>query len=229
MIDEDISNRTPRVCLHITKTAGGTLKAALAEATSLKVAFVYNADDRERVKNSSPQNLDLIFGHMPFGVHHDLNLPETTRYMCFMRHPVTRTISHYYHLRNVDKGPIGEKIRESQNINDFFKNYQHWEFSNFMTKLISGIGAAQPPRGATIYKDAVNNLETKFDFVGFQEFLPISMRKFSIVLKSDIKLNRDVNIGKYSFESIAEETIERIYELNAQDIRLYKHTLNLFL
>ena len=215
--------------MHITKTAGGTLKAALSETKGINVSFIYNAADKERLRSINLSQTDLIFGHVPFGVHKELSLPDETRYMCFLRHPLTRTISHYYHLRNVEKGPIGDRIRQSRDINDFFKNHSHWEFSNFMTKLISGIGPAQPPKGSTVYKDAVENLQNRFDFVGFQEFLPISLRKFSSILGVEIKPVRDINLGRYDPDQVTDETIRKIYELNSQDMRLYKHAMNLFL
>jgi hypothetical protein len=146
-----------------------------------------------------------------------------------MRHPVTRTISHYYHLRNVDRGPIGDRIRESADINDFFANQSHWEFSNFMVKIISGIGNRSPVEGINPFRVAIENIETKFDFVGFQEFFPISIRALSHYLQREIVIGKDINIGRYAFSDVSEATLKRIERLNRQDLNLYKFALRKFL
>jgi hypothetical protein len=219
----------PSIFLHLTKTAGGTLKSALSNAKGLSTYFVYGADDVGRFKDVKAQEFDLVYGHALFGLHNRLNLPETSRYMCFMRHPVTRTISHYYHLRNVDRGPIGDRIRKSTDINDFFANQSHWEFSNFMVKIISGFGNDRPPEGVNPYRVAVENIESRFDFIGFQEFFPISVRALSKYLQREVVVEKDVNIGKYSFAHVSEATLQRIETLNRQDLNLYKYALRKFL
>ncbi len=219
----------PKVFLHLTKTAGGTLKTALKRTSDLQTYFVYGAEDMDRLKEEEPGQYGLIYGHSTFGVHREVGLAEDTRYLCFMRHPITRTISHYYHLRNVDKGPVGDRIRASSDINDFFANHNHWEFSDFMTKVISGVGNKQPTKDMNIFRMAVDNLDNRFDFVGFQEFFPISIRSLSQFLGTKVSTKKDINIGRYSLSDIGPKTIDRIERLNQQDIRLYKYALRKFL
>jgi hypothetical protein len=218
-----------RIFLHLTKTAGGTLKSALGDTAHLSTYFVYGQQDLQRLKEESPHAYDLVYGHSIYGLHSTLGLPDSTRYMCFMRHPVTRTISHYYHLRNVEKGPIGDRIRASEDINDFFANNSHWEFSNFMVKVISGIGNARPSPGVNAFRMAVDNLENMFDFVGFQEYFPISVRSLSRLIGHELVIKKDINIGRYSLGDISDATLTRIEELNVQDIKLYKFALRKFL
>lgn len=220
---------SPRVFLHLTKTAGGTLKAALSEAPSLAVGFLYSSDDRRQLIESGMKGLDLIYGHTLFGVDDELGLHPETKYMCFMRHPVTRTISHYYHLRNVEKGPVGEKIRQSRNINHFFAEYHHWEFSNFMSKVISGLGRQSPTEGISTLQMAVENIEARFEFIGFQEHFLLSMRALSARLGVPLSLKTEVNRGRYDLSDISEATIEKIERLNRVDMKLYKYCLKRFL
>lgn len=215
--------------MHLTKTAGGTLKSAIGKTPGLSTYFVYGSDDVENFRNVSPNTFDLIYGHSIFGLHQRIGLHEDTRYICFMRHPIMRTISHYYHLRNVDFGPIGDRIRESNDINDFFANHRHWEFSNFMMKVISGVGNSTPPEDVNIFRRAVEILDTRFDFVGFQEFFPISVRALGEYLGHKIDIDRDINIGRYNLGDVYPETIARIEILNQQDLRLYKFALRKFL
>ncbi|MGR3584349.1 MAG: hypothetical protein ACU0B8_08815 [Pseudooceanicola nanhaiensis] len=216
------------ILLHITKTAGGTLKTALQETPGINVEFLYGPQDLERLQAADLSPVDMIYGHSIFGVDASLDLPEA-RYSCFMRHPVTRTISHYYHLRNVEKGPVGDKIRESEDIDDFFARMQHWEFSDLMTKIISGIGAQPAPEGLNVFREAVKNIEARFDFIGFQEYFPLSLRRLSEHLGVEIRPARDVNVGRYALNDIREETIRRIEAINRADMKLYKYCLDRFL
>lgn len=222
-------NDGPRIFLHLTKTAGGTLKSALGSTGDLSTHFVYGSQDIEHLKETSPIDYDIIYGHSIFGLHSVIGLPSSTRYMCFMRHPITRTISHYYHLRNVDRGPIGDRIRASLDINDFFQNHSHWEFSNFMVKVISGVGNTRPSPSVNAFRMAVDNLEQYFDFVGFQEYFPISVRNLSKNLGKEIVVEKDINVGRYSLSDLSQSTLDRIEALNEQDTRLYKFAIRKFL
>lgn len=225
----DSQIKTPKVFLHLTKTAGGTLKTALENTPDISTFFVYNSSDVLTLKSLNPSDYDLIYGHSVFGLDREIGLSGNARYLCFMRHPIMRTISHYYHLRNVDSGPVGDRIRESSNINEFFAHHSHWEFSNFMMKIISGIGNSPAPEGVNVFRLAIDVLESRFDFVGFQEFFPISVRNLSQYLGTEVAVSRDVNVGRYSLGDVSSATISRISELNRQDIRLYKFALQKFL
>ena len=217
------------VCLHITKTAGGTLKRSLQEADGLNVAFVYNPTDREKLTEQDLSDVDLVYGHAIFGVHDEVGLKADTRYMCFMRHPLSRTISHYYHLRNVDQGPVGDKIRLSNDINDFFANHSHWEFANFMTRIISGEGRAQDADEEELLEKAKETLDAHFDFVGFQEFFTFSVRQMSEYLKCALVFEKDINVGRYDLSNVSEETLRLIENANKQDWQLYKYALQRYL
>lgn len=216
-----------RIFLHQTKTAGGTLKTALRNCDGLNVEFLYGPEDRQRLAEADLSEVDLVYGHSIFGVHEDLGLAP--RYMCFLRHPVMRTISHYYHLRNVDKGPVGNKIRESKDINDFFRASEHWEFSNFLSKTISGIGRGEVPEGTTLFKAAVKNVDEHFEFMGFQEFFPLSVLKLGDLLGVRIRLAKDINMGTYRLGDVSPRTIRKIERMNRIDLRLYAYCLKKFI
>ena len=158
------------------------LKRALKNDEKLNVEFISVPPDRKRLAGEDTSHIDLLFGHMPDDVHEEVGYGDDPRYLCFMRHPIARTISHYYHLRNVDKNPVGDKIRESKNIDDFFLNYQHWEFKNFMTGMISGFGKKAVGREQEAFEIAKGNLDKNFDFVGFHKYFSFSMRKLSTYL-----------------------------------------------
>ena len=218
---------SPFISLHITKTAGGTLKVALSELKDRRVEMVYNRADQDRLRDQGLSGVDLIYGHAIYGLHERLGIPPV--YGCFLRHPLTRTISHYFHLRNVDKGPVGEMIRQSPDINAFFETTDYWEFTNLQLRIISGLGN-QPMRDpqATMNR-ARDHLARTFRFVGFQEFFPISVRKLSKVLGTDITLAQDINIGHYALKDVSPATIDKIETLNALDMQLYRECLAKYL
>lgn len=252
-------SQNTKIFLHLTKTAGGTLKLALADAFGSDVEMLYGPADLERLKEANLSKTKMIYGHTTFGVHERLGFTKTPRHYCFMRHPVTRTISHYYHLRDVEKGPVGDKIRASEDINDFFANMQHWEFSNFMVKVLSGFVKQTPGKAAntpleeakhknfmakllsgfaktspstaerTSLEEAKHNLDTYFDFVGFQEYFPLSMVKLEKQLGREIPIENSINIGRYTLEGISNKTLKNIIEINKADLELYKYALQKFL
>jgi hypothetical protein len=221
-------SRKKLVCLHITKTAGGTLKRAL-KATPLNVEFVYGKADKDALLAKDLSKVDILYGHMPYGVHTKVGYDYSPRYMCFMRHPTARTISHYFHLRNVDRSPVGDRIRQSDDINDFFKTCDHWEFRNFMTGSISGLGPNIMNKEQDALDLAKKNMDETFDFIGFQEYFSFSMRKLSTILNADLQVERDVNVGRYDLSQVSDRTLGIIEEYTKLDFQLYKYALQKFL
>ncbi|WP_371170990.1 hypothetical protein [Aliiroseovarius sp. 2305UL8-7] len=222
-----VMSKTPRIMLHLTKTAGGTLNTALRSAPNLNVEMVYSVDEEHQLNGQDHGHIDLFYGHMFFGVHERIGLQPTPRYLCFMRHPVTRTISHYYHLRNHDESFIGDIMRKSSDINDFFETTGYWEFSDLMSKVISG--KQKHDDKEELFRMAVHNLDNYFDFVGFQEFFALSVRDLNKTLGTKLDIQSNANVGVYSFDEVSEETVQRIESLNAIDLRLYRHALDKFL
>lgn len=82
------------ICLHIAKTAGGTLKRALKDNSGVRVEFMYGAKDRQELAACNLSDTDLIYGYNRFGVHEELNLPFVPRCFRYVRPPISRTISH---------------------------------------------------------------------------------------------------------------------------------------
>ena len=218
---------SPLIFLHVTKTAGGTLKAALRNLPGRRVEMVYGPADKDRLADTDLSGVDMIYGHVIFGLHEKLKIAP--KYACFMRHPVTRTISHYYHLRNVEGGPVGDLIRASADINDFFARHRHWEFSNLITKIVSGSGNDRVPDEPAMLDHALANVAAHFSFIGFQEFFPISLRKLSQDVGQDIVTRRDANIGHYDLSSVSAATLDKIVAMNQLDLALYKASLARFL
>lgn len=210
------------IFLHVTKTAGGSLKGALEKLQGRKVAVCNGSKD---VKNVS-KDVDLLFGHMVYGVHNDFH--KDAKYMAFVRHPLSRTISHFYQLANVDKSHIGEKIQKYQDINEFFLLDHHWEFENFLCKILSG--EISPSMGDfELYQKAQKTIEERYEFIGIQEFMQLSMLRLSRILNEDLKIEKNINIGQYKLFDIDASTIDKILERNQADMMLYENLVSRFL
>lgn len=210
---------SPLYFLHLTKTAGGSLKEAFKNSNR-QVQFHYIHEEGFQRDFSYPEDIDVIFGHYVFGAHR--NKHHVARYGCFLRDPIERTISHFYHLFNNDPGPVGEKARAAKNINAFLLESGHWEFDNFMCRVISGRGNKLKwgDAGYNVYAEARTNLLNHFEFVGIFEEMETSLSRLGAILPG---LNMDlpvVNKGQYSKE-VPLETREIIASLNCFDTLLY--------
>jgi hypothetical protein len=204
--------------LHITKTAGGSLKALFEKSLQDQVVF-FNAS-QEADMPEIHENVKMIFGHFTHGIHEKFGLDAT--YACVLRNPLNRTISHYYHLFNNDKSQVGDRIRSGgANINEYFAENTHWEFSNFMTKILAGTSNQIDKRSESkLFRLALNNLNN-LQYIGIFEYLDLSLLKLQSTFDIHITDVPQVNIGQYKLAEISKETIHRILRLNRMDFLLY--------
>jgi SAM-dependent methyltransferase len=208
--------------LHIPKTAGGTLKQALQIAVSQAGKTIQFANGVKAARQIELTKPDFIFGHLGYGIHEILGIDAN--YITFLRHPVNRVISHYYQLFNVDKSIIGDMIRNSADINSFFREQKHWEFDNLLCRVCSGkMNKVDDVDKA--YHLALDNVRKDFIFIGFQEHFDLSLACLSRTLGFRILPNKEVNVGQYQLAGITDETIDRIVESNQHDIAFYKELI----
>ena len=205
--------------MHITKTAGGSLKEALRESSE-SVTFHYPNEPGYKKYFGYPEETKVIFGHYVFGAHNMADMPPN--YACFVREPIARTFSHYHHLKNNDTGPIGEKIRTFEDIETTMIQMKHWEFDNFLCRVISGVGGSVKfgDAGYNTYDLARRNLKHHFRFIGIFEQLEQSITRLNTLLPT---LGMDlptVNLGFYERE-IPAKTRELLVRLNRYDELLY--------
>jgi hypothetical protein len=216
----------PIYFLHITKTAGGSIKEAFRNS-DVAVQFHYRGQDGFKQYFNYAENVEVVFGHYIFGAHNFAETPPT--YACFVREPVARTLSHYHHLKNNDRGPVGEKVRSFEDIDTTLLQMKHWEFDNFLCRIISGIGKEVKfgDVGFNTYELARRNLKNHFEFIGIFEEMRESLVRLNRKFPS---LGLDlgtVNLGKYD-KVIPEKTRELLIRLNRFDELLYQDALKLF-
>lgn len=213
------------VFIHLTKTAGGTLKEAVINEPSLSSLFVYVQEDWQRYDRHKHT---VIYGHPDKWLYGNIGKPlddsgDRFAYITFLRHPITRTISHFYHLVNVEKSAVGERLRSYKDINEFFANDYHWEFDNYYCKIFSTHANLRYNEDFDRrVEEARTNIQDNLSFVGFQEYLGLSLLTLNSMLGSNLKLEKQVNLGDYSYQGITKETLRKIVLLNEHDLKLYK-------
>lgn len=223
---------TKLVFIHLTKTAGGTLKSEIGRQNKINPIFIYNEEDWRDYDNDSH---NVIYGHPDNWLFGNIGKPlprveGNIRYIAFLRDPVARTISHYYHLRNVDDGPAGDQIRTFPDINVFFAESYHWEFENYFCRIFSNYTdiLSRENMDEKFYS-AIDVVCNKMFFVGFQEFFEQSLLCLNKKTGLELAPKKNANIGKYSLLDVTPKTLETIERLNYFDIKLYNHVLSGFL
>lgn len=213
------------VFIHLTKTAGGTLKEVVKGEPSFSPLFVYNQADWQQYDRNKH---NVIYGHPDTWLYGNIgksldNSGDRFAYITFLRHPITRTISHFYHLVNVEQGAVGERLRSYKDINEFFAKDYHWEFDNYYCKIFSTHPSLRHNEDfERRVEEARDNIQNKLSFVGFQEYMGLSLLTLNSMLSINLKINENVNLGSYSYQGISKETLRNIVLLNEHDLKLYR-------
>lgn len=209
--------------LHITKTAGGSVKEMLRQSPA-HVVFHYPTEPGFRKWFWYRPKPEIIFGHFIWGAHIAAQLPP--RYAGFFREPISRSVSHYYQLCNVDPGPAGDHARSFDNLEDFLDGTRRWEFDNFMCRVVSGV-ANKKPFGSldeSVLDQALRNLRS-FAFIGIFEDLASSLDRAAQIMPIAGDLP-SVNRGTYD-RRLSPTAKARLARMNALDMRLYDEAVRL--
>ncbi len=208
-INDDVNKPTPIVFVHIPKTAGTSFRFAAknyygeenilndygmeSKTTSAEILeFYYKTNNVEMLRESSSK-YTLLTGHYPVSRYDEIfsGSPIAT----FIREPVSRMISEYYHLQN------HEGLTDS--LNEF---YRKEEYCNRQVKLLGG---------KSIFD---------LDFVGVTDQYELSLTLFNEKFSSNLEC-LTMNRGNYREDilaSVSKADLDEITQLNQQDIELYK-------
>lgn len=211
--------------MHITKTAGGSLKDALRRSQE-DVIFHYPDEEGFQRNFAYEAKPKVLFGHYIFGAHRALKAEP--KYACFLRDPIARTISHFHHLRNNDRSPIGDKTREFETIDAYLQDAQHWEFDNFLCRVISGTAnkVKYGDVGRNVYVEARDNLRKHFEYIGLFEDMSGSLDRLRKIMPSLPADLGSVNKGSYE-KNIPAETARIVREFTVFDQLLYQDAVEM--
>ena len=215
--------------MHLTKTAGGSLKELLKDAAAGGEDIVLHYPDELGFRRyfNYEKLPKVLFGHYVYGAHEKADAPAN--YACFLREPIARSISHYHHLKNNDTSQIGNNLRSFDSIEHYLKYSNHWEFDNFLTRTVSGVANQVKfgDVGYNTYAKARHNLRCNFSYIGIYEKLQESLGRLEKIIPIRPKNLPRVNIGKYSRDTTSEE-MRMLRALNRFDELLYEEAVTIF-
>jgi len=169
----------------------------------------------------------LLQGHLRFGVHEQL--ARECWYLTLVRDPVERVASLYHWFRERERAaPSGNPLRQ-QLLNLPLKQVLEkgiWkEFSNGQTRRIAGMDPRYGDNHNQLIKQALDNIERYFIFVGTQERYEESLRVLSSLFSWPEVASRRSRARGIARETDTEDadTIALIHELNILDDRLFRY------
>lgn len=221
------------IFLHIPKTAGTTLNEILKQQYGKKAMHwvtgakqFESVGEMEQVRDGS---IRLFNGHMCFGLHKFL--PGEATYITFLRHPVDRAISLYYHIARNPKHPQYETIRDCDlSLKDYIESdMSTGDAKNFQTRILYGLSDEKPTNDREMLDIVKRNLRKYYAVVGLSERFEDSVTLMTQALGWSFPLWVDQNISK-NRPSKAEESHDvrsLVESVNELDMELYEYASQL--
>lgn len=227
------------ILVHIPKTAGTTLAIILLDwygQDAGRAVSGWHAGRAAFAAEPAESRMAprVLYGHQAFGLHE--HVPRPSEYLTFLRDPVARTISHYFHVRSEKTHYLHRAVVHlGMSLEEYIENsFRTAELDNAQTRMLASpalertqaVGAAQ----RSLLESAKDNLENAFCFVGLTERFDESM----VILSDMLGWNRvptylpaRVSTNKPKGE-VSEKIRSRIRELNCLDVELYEHVRQRF-
>jgi hypothetical protein len=228
------------IFLHIPKTGGTTLQHILEQCYPGNQICTFKDPNRDaQIENfkKSPvgkrERYRLIQGHLSFGF--DRYVPGHSTYITFLREPIARTLSFYYHAKSHRDHylyPVLKNDRVDLKMLLRQRTALSCEFFNLQTSMIAGEEwiDLQRPADQVALEQAKQNLRTHFQVIGLTEEFDTSLRlmseRFGWKVRSYRKAN--VTVRKADIQTLDGETRELLSAANALDIELYGCARELF-
>jgi hypothetical protein len=223
--------------VHVPKTAGATLARVIRRQYT--AASTWRIDDADiaaslgafrRLPPAARAGIRCVLGHMPLGIHEEL--PGPAVYITLLRHPVTRLVSHYRHVRAHPEHPLhAAAMARGMDLERYAGSDLSPELDNGITRLLSGADPRDraPLPGAALDR-ARANLRDHFAAVGLTERFDESLLLFRRLLGWGRVCYVRENTGAPSpgdpaVPAPARRAIER---RNGADLELYELAVGLF-
>jgi len=217
------------IFLHIEKTAGTSLVAYIKDSVG-EENFYYTRPELLNDKKIVEQQLNkysAIAGHIKYEqITRSFNDVFT---ITFLRHPIERILSFYYYAKEVPKTKdcitIESKRMDFLSFLNYCQEKNDRRFVNGMTFKLADNCVQEKE-----LESAIKNLEN-INFVGIQENFDESLALLSYQTEwNPVKIAPATNITKKRDKksNLSNEIIDKIMELNKDDIVLYENALKLF-
>jgi len=232
------------VCLflHIPKTAGTTLKACIYDHYAVRGCdggwfhdgiyyFPYGFHKAKRPRFTprvravlERDDLRAVTGHFWYGAH--ALIPRPSFYLTFLREPVDRVVSLYYHILGKESESLHDAIvSRDATLDEFVADFGCREVDNDQTRRIAGV---EPPFGkcdAKTLERAKRNLRDRFAFVGITERFDESLIALKRLLDWPYVsyFPELINRSRPSASAVAPATVALISQHNEYDLALYDY------
>jgi hypothetical protein len=237
-----MQERGPVAFVHIPRTAGGSLKSALALAYGRVASpgnVVKSVDEvAEKLRRWSTKPEDarpqLLVDHVPLGLY-ERYLPGGTRYITMLRDPVERALSHYFSAKS------GMRVRRTKgklappgfpqeqrmvSIGDAISTTLP-VLSNLSTRFLCGAVSLDDALPADAVERATANL-ARFEFVGITEQFEESLRLLGGILEVDLSTYETRHVKPQDRGKVRKPMLELLRANNQLDAEVYAFALDRF-
>jgi len=211
--------------VHIPKSGGMSLYNALADAVGVKNSIrFYSASDEQQKKylamdDKALRKYSLISGHFSYPFFLKKAISDY-KAITIIRDPVDRELSAYFYMKTYQEHPMYANL----------KNIDFYEFLNRRLKRKQGNRHCLQISGERSFEVAKKTIDDNYFLVSTVEY----MNEFCEILQRNLGLGK-INIKRdnetlfrMSRKELHPELIEKVIQLNHEDIKLYNYAKEKF-
>lgn len=230
----------PVIFTHVPRSGGITLNSILRNnfPASRQFAFYITEhkgsgkkalSDFEALPDKEKKKLQLLTGHMDFGLHRYYDTPCT--YLTLFRNPVSRILSYYTYIVKSDIHYLHNTVvRNRMQLKDILEAKISIEFDNAQVRQISGIqGVKCGQCTPAMLEKAKENLDKYYPIFGitekFNESLVLLKKYFDFPAPYYTSLNKSKSKEPVK---ASDETVQAIKESNYLDMQFYEYARQKF-
>lgn len=170
--------------LHIPKVGGTTISSVLTMQYGR--SHIYDTTEADGVDFTKLSALEqsrfkLVRGHYYFGLHGDQ--AKAFQYITFLRDPIARLMSLYYHDKHSENGIYHAEANEMDAFEFFDAGFYGREVNNGQAARIAGFKGVNGIAPVDVLDTALDNIDNHFAAVGLLEHFDESILLFSDALK----------------------------------------------
>jgi hypothetical protein len=223
------------IYLHLPKCGGTTLNRLIE--WEYPPSRIYSVDPSffrwsyYRLLRWPPRRLarlEVIKGHMPFGIHRRLAGPA--KYITVLREPVERVISEYYFALHYRLHPQHKRMQHLS-LEDYASTTPH---HNLQCKLLAGLPGPRDFLAGDCTEEtlavAKANLAAHFTLAGLTERFDETLALLKVLFGWKLNHYASFNVTRIRprKEAVPAATQRLIAERNRFDVAIYEHVVPLF-